>query len=206
MIDADYKQRRISGVDHSPGRSFLEFIKISGKWWFSVWVLIVLAGLVALGLTIADASQLPATVWISLFAVGFLLAPIVAFHFVRVERDTYYALWHDKETLINVLASMEELRKEAAPLHIRGKSLSTTRSVNKWIKEVDDWTERAINIVKLLHPAEAGNLKTLGVFQVEVAAGTKPFNSKHASTIRNLVRRMAILADIRDRWTTRTGV
>jgi hypothetical protein len=202
MDETGYRERRTSGVDHSPWRSILELVKVAGKWWFFVWVLVVLAGLVALGLTIVHPAQVPTAVWVSLFVVGIVIAPMVAFHFVRVERDTFYALWHDKETLMNVLVAVEELRQEAAPLHIRGMRLATTRSVNKWIKEVDNWTERAVDTVQLLHPAEAGNLRTLGVFPVQLASATKPLNSNHRAAIQNLVRRMAILADIRDRWTT----
>lgn len=204
MIENSYKQHRIAHVDKSLWRSFIVFIQISGKWWFSVWVLIILAGLVTFFLTISNIAKLPTPVWGSLLVLGVVLAPSVAFHFLRIERDIFNALWNDKDTIMAILDSIESLRNEAAPLQIRGKSLSTTRSVNKWIKEVDDWTERTINTVRLLHPAEAGNVKTLGVFEVVLAYGTRPLNDKHLSAIRNLVRRMAILAEIRNRWTTKT--
>jgi len=204
--DNCYKQFRISQVDKSPWRSFVIFLKIAGKWWFSVWVVVILAGIATLALTIAKVSQLPTSVWGTLIIIGFVIAPVIAFHFLRVERDTYFALWDDKAKIMNILGAIEKLRKEAAPLHIRGMCLSTIRTVNKWTKEVDDWTKRSIDTVKLLHPAEAGNLETLGVFNVDLAVGTKPFNAQHLSTIRNLVRRMTILAEIRDRWTTRTSI
>src|SRR5260221_3180185 len=182
MENNDYNLFRVSQVDKSPWRSFVVFIKIAGKWWFSFWIAVILAGVVTLTLTIANISQLPASVWGSLFILGIVIAPIISFHFLRVERDVFYALWDDKVKILNILETIENLRKEAAPLHIRGKDLNTIRKVNKWIKEVNDWTERSINIVKLLHPAEAGNLQTLGVFDVKLAAGTKPFNARHLST------------------------
>jgi hypothetical protein len=83
--------------------------------------------------------------------------------------------------------------------------LRTEEDEKKWIKEVNDWTERTITTVSLLHPAEAGNVKTLGVFDVKLASGTRLINQLQTTTIRNFVRRMEILAEIRDRWTTRTS-
>ena len=204
MVEKSYKQYRIASIDRSPWRSMLVFIQIAGKWWWSVWVVIVLAGIVTLALTITKVIALPPAIWGSLFALGIVFAPMVAFHFLRVERDIFNALWNDKSAIISILEEMEELRKEAAPLHIRGMKLKTTRAVNKWVKEVDNWTQRAVSTVNLLHPAEAGNLWTLGVFDVRLAIGTKTINAKHLSAIRNLVRRMDILSEIRNRWTSRT--
>ena len=96
----DYKQYRVQQVDNSPWKSFVEFTRIAGKWWLSVWVLIILAGFVTLALTIADITQLPKSVWGILFAIGIVIAPIITFHILRIERDTYNALWDDKATII----------------------------------------------------------------------------------------------------------
>jgi len=202
-IDA-FKRIRTARVDTSPFRSFVVFLQVAGKWWFSAWVVVVMAGLVALGLSIAQVSQLPSATWVLLLALGVVLAPTVAFHTLRIQRDEFKAMWDDKALVIDVLARLEQLRTEAAPLQIKGMTVRSSRSVSAWIKMVDDWTSRAIDTAGLLHPAEAGNIKTLGVFKVSLAAGSKPFNARHLTAIRNFVRRMQILADIRDRWTARS--
>lgn len=205
MVENTYQTKRIVRVDKSPWRSFIVFFQIAGKWWFFVWVIVVLAGMVTLTLTVTGVDKLPVSVWGSLFVLGFVLSPAVAFHFLRIERDTFNALWDDKDTIIEALTAIEDLRAEAAPLQIRGMNLETVANVPQWIKEVNDWTERTIKTVTLLHPAEAGNVKTLGVFQVELAYGTRLLGPAHHTAIRNFVRRMVILAEIRDRWTTRTS-
>src|SRR3989304_7158102 len=92
-----YKKLRTAEVDASPLRSFVVFIEGAGKWGFLVWVVVVVAGLATLGFSIAQVSQVPPTTWALLLALGVFLAPAVAFHFLRVQRDLYKAMWEAKE-------------------------------------------------------------------------------------------------------------
>jgi len=200
MTHTAYCYLRSAHVDRSPMRSLVVFFQVIGRWWLLTWVISILGGLISLAFTIARVAEVPPGFWGFLLALGVFIAPAVAFHFLRIERDEFNSLWGDKERVMQVLTQMEALRSEAAPLQIRGMRLDTMRSVNKWINEVDAWTARTRDTVALLHPAEAGNFKTLGVFKVTLAAGTKPFNAAHRSAIQNLVRRMQILGEIRDRW------
>jgi hypothetical protein len=203
MDESLYKTKRISDVDRSPWHSFVVFFQIAGKWWFSVWVLVVLAGLVALSLTIAGVEKLPVSIWVSLLVLGLVLAPAVAFHFLRIERDTFNALWDDKDTIISALALIEGLRAKGAPLLKRGMNLDSAEAVPPWIKKVNDWTKRTIKTVRLLHPAEAGNVETLGFYRTDLPSGAY-LGPDHSLTLHCLARRMEILSEIRDRWTTRT--
>jgi hypothetical protein len=204
MVENAYKTYRIKDVDKSPWRSFVVFGQIAGKWWLSIWVLVVLSGVVTLALTITNVNKLPTSIWGSLFGLGFILAPLVAFHFLRIECDNFKALWDDKDKIISLLKSVEDLRGEAVDLQVRGMNLESLPDVNHWIKDVDDWTKRTIKTVGLLHPAEAGNVSALGVFQVYPADGTHLLSQSHYNALTSLLRRVEILGELRERWIART--
>src|SRR5271157_1588086 len=120
MTEDDYKGLRTTKVDKGPRRSLAAFVQIAGRWWFSVWVLVVLSGLFAFALTVANVTKVPAWVWGSLIVLGLLIAPAVAFHLLRIDRDTFKALWDDKEAVRSALTAIEDLRAEAAALQIKG--------------------------------------------------------------------------------------
>jgi hypothetical protein len=206
MDEHDYIVQRAISVDTSLWKSFKVFFEISGKWWLSVWILTVLSGLVSFGLTIANVKQFDSSIWIGLLLLGLVVAPTFAFHVLRIQRDNYKNLWNDKEHIIHILSEIENLRTEGVELHINGMHLSSNTSLQEWIEKVDDWRKRTNEKVYELHPAEAGNFNTLGVFPAVLAAGTKPFNGKHQSELLNLVRRLTLLGEIRDRWTTRRNL
>jgi hypothetical protein len=105
---------------------------------------------------------------------------------------------------------MDDLRKQGAHLQILGIKLFgtnfdplTKKAFDAWKRNVEDWTKSIIETVSHLNPAEAGNITTLGVFNIKFTIKNNIFNIRYVSTLRNLARRMDILAEIRDRWSTR---
>ena len=203
MAEDAYEELRTKYVDRSVWRSLRVFGEIAGKWWLSFWVLTLLGGIVSFGLTVANIGQFSSSIWISLLVVGLVFAPIVSFHFLRVERDRFNNLWDDKEHLISILTDLEDFRAKAVRLQNEGNRFADEEALEKWIRSVDDWCTEAHEKVHLLHPAEAGNFNTLGLFTPELAAGTKVLNPRHQQTLLMLIRRIHILEEIRDRWTTR---
>jgi len=104
-----YELIRLHRVDRSAWSSIKTFCELAGKWWVSVWLLTVLSGAVSFGLTVANVAQLPTTLWLALLLAGLVLAPSVAFHSLRIQRDSYRSLWGDKHAVIRVLNDLEEL-------------------------------------------------------------------------------------------------
>ena len=195
------QQVRLERVDRNAWTSVKAFAATVGKWWFSVWVLTVLSGVVSFGLTVANIAQFPTGLWVGLLLAGLVLGPSVAFHSLRVEGDSFNHLWEDKEVVIAILEDLEALRAEAAKLQIEGRQLAKPE-LPDWLARVDQWTTRAKNKLAHLHPAEAGNFTTLGVYDPKLSAGTKIVSNDHQTALLNLIRRIDILAEIRDRWTT----
>jgi hypothetical protein len=206
MNENSYITQRKNSVDKSPWRSVIIFFETSGKWWFSVRVLTVLSGLVSFGLTAANIKQLDPLIWLGLLWLGLAVAPIVTFYILRIQRDIYKDLWDDKAHVIIILREIGALRAEAVELQIEGMRLFSQKLLKLWIEKIDDWRKRTNEKVYELHPAEAGNFTTLGIFPAVLAAGTKPMNAKHQSELMNLVRRLTILGEIRDQWTTRRNL
>jgi hypothetical protein len=203
MISKRYKTIRTTEINHSIWRSIVVGGEIAGKWWFSAWVLTLLSGVVAFGLTVAKITNIDSSVWIALLVLGVIVAPMVAFHFLRVERDEYKALWDDKHHLIDLLENIEKARAVAVKLQIQGRKFSNQAELDAWIKKVNNWIRNTHEKVYLLHPAEAGNFNTLGLFPPELSFGTQIYNPQHQQTLLNLIRRIHILEEIRNRWTTR---
>ena len=79
--------------------------------------------------------------------------------------------------------------------------LADERAFDYWFQRVDDWRKSIYDKLYKFNPAEAGKFNTLGVFSAQLAVGTRILNGKHQSALINLIRRMEILADIRDIWT-----
>jgi len=196
-------EARISDVDSSAWGSLRVFVSIIGKWWFSVWILTIVAGIISFGLTVANISRVPTAVWVGLLALGLVLGPSVAFHSLRVERDRFKHLLDDREAVVEILEDLEKLRAEAAALQIEGKQISK-KDFDDWKSRVEDWETRTKSKLAQLHPAEAGNFNTLGVYEPKLSSGTNIINDEHQTIILNLIRRIDILSDIRDRWTMRT--
>jgi len=203
MNDQAYETPRIVNVDNSLWRSLYVFAEIAGKWWLSIWALTLLSGVISFGLTVANIQQFPTSIWVGLLAAGLIVAPIISFHHLRIQRDKFKDLWDDKHFIISVLSEVEELRSEAAKLQIEGKGIEEKYEVNDWVEKVSDWRKRAIDKLNMLHPAEAGNFTTLGIFDAELTHGAKLIDTQHQSELVNLIRRIRIMSDIRDRWTTR---
>ena len=195
------QRARLDRVDRSAWTSVKSFAATVGKWWLSVWVLTVLSGVVSFGLTVANVAQFPSGLWVGLLLAGLVLGPSVAFHSLRVERDSFKHLWEDKEVVIRILDDLEDLRAEAAKQQVDGRQLAKP-DFDEWNANVDDWTTRTKKRLSDLHPAEAGNFTTLGVYDPKLSAGTKIFSDDHQTALLNLIRRIDILAEIRDRWTT----
>jgi len=203
MTNQSYIHFRTASVDRSVWRSVRVGAEIAGKWWISAWVLTLLSGIVAFGLTAANLANLNPAIWLALLALGLFVAPAVALHFLRIERDDFKALWDDKNRLIELLAQLEQCRAAAAKLQIQGMHFARKAEFDAWSEKVAEWTNATQELVYLLHPAEAGNFYTLGLFQPELAAGTELLNPKHRQILVNFIRRIHILETIRDRWTTR---
>ena len=177
--DREYSDVRTTDVDRSPGRSLIVLGKIAGKWWFSFWILTLLGGLVSFSLTVANIKQFSPVVWGTLLIVGFVFAPIVASHYLRIQRDKFKAFWDDKEVIIKMLNQIEEARAEAAALQIEGMSFTDEEQLAQWIEKVNTWQSITYEKVYKLHPAEAGNFNTLGLFAEELARGTQLLNTEH---------------------------
>ncbi len=168
MDEHDYIIHRATNADTSLGKTLKVFFEISGKWWFSVWLLTILSGIVSFGLTVANIAQFGTTIWVGLLLLGLAVAPVVAFHFLRIQRDTYQSLWDDKEHIIRILNEVETLRAEGVKIHIDGRQLSSNKPVEQWIEKVDEWRKRTGEKVYELHPAEAGNFNTLGLIPLQI--------------------------------------
>jgi hypothetical protein len=203
MNDSAYSDVRTAKVDRSLGRSFKIFFKVAGGWLFSFWVLTLLAGFGAFIVTVADIKQVDPAVWRTLLFMGLVLAPIAAFHRLRIQRDEFEALWDDKALIIDALNQIEEARAEAARLNIKGMVFGNDKQLLQWIEEVNNWRSETYEKVYQLHPAEAGNFNTLGLFDPMMPAGARLRNPTHQQQLLNLGRRINILGEIRDRWTTR---
>ena len=205
MISNSYEEVRINDVDRSVWRSLIIFSKIGGKWWFSVWILILLCGIVPFTLTVTNIKQFSPSFWLTLLIIGLFIAPIVSFHFLRIERDKFKKLWDDRDRIISILTELENFRAKAAALQIEGMNLPNDKELDDWITKVNNWRKSTHEKIYMLHPAEAGNFDTLGLFTVDLAKGTKLLNDKHNKALIKLIRRIHILEQIRDRWTTRRG-
>jgi hypothetical protein len=192
---------RVSAIDRSAWTSVKALAELVGKWWVSVWVLTILSGVVSFGLTVANIASIPTAVWAGLLTAGLVLGPSVAFHSLRIERDSYRALWDDGDVVIRLLRQLEKLRAEGARLQIEGRQVLKPQ-FDDWAGRVAAWRKRTIRKLTQLHPAEAGNFTTLGVFDAKLTAGTKIISDKHQTEMLNMVRRLEILADVRDRWTS----
>lgn len=203
MNDSTYSDVRTARVDRSLGRSLGIFLKIAGKWWFSTWILILLAGFGAFILTVANVREVNPAVWYSLLIMGLVLAPIAAFHFLRIQRDEFEALWEDKAVIMDVLNQIEKARKEAARLNIEGKVFTEDEQYTQWVEEVDTWRSETYEMLKQLHPAEAGNFDTLGLFKAQLPRGIRFSDLDREQRLLNLARRIEILKEIRDRWVAR---
>jgi hypothetical protein len=190
---------RLERLDRTPWSSLKALAEIAGKWWLSVWVLTLLSGIISFGLTVANIATVPTGVWVGLLVAGLVLAPSIAFHTLRVQRDSCRAILDDKEVVKAVLQELETLRHEAAGLQVEGMSLPKP-GFGEWVARVRDWRARTTTKLAELHPAEAGNFTTLGVYDVTFAKGTKIFSDQHEVELRNLIRRIDILGEIRDRW------
>ena len=86
---------------------------------------------------------------------------------------------------------------------IEGSEISDNAALRDWMQQVDEWRIAAYETIYLLHPAEAGNFNTLGLFTPELARGTQILNPMHEQQLLMLIRRIHILEEIRDRWTIR---
>jgi len=202
MQTTSYRTVRLASLDRSVWRSLQGFAETVGKWWLSVWILIVLSGIVAFGLTVANVKNFPTPLWVGLLLAGLVVAPAVAFHQIRVERDSFKQLWDDKQAIIGILAELEDLRAEAARLNIEGmKSLKKER-IEAWRTKARGWYDTVFAKLNELHPAEAGNFRTLGVYTPRAVAGAHALTAQHQKDLENFVRRLDILGEIRDRWTT----
>lgn len=191
---------RIANIDTSAWKSLRAFISLIGKWWFSVWILTILSGVVSFGLTVANVTQFPTYIWVGLLIIGLVLGPSVAFHSLRVERDSLRLLIDDKEVVLHILNDLEGLRSEAANLQVEGRQISKAE-FEEWNSRVSDWMNRTRSKLAELHPAEAGNFNTLGVFDAKLSMGTKIVSNEQQTALLNLIRRLDILGEIRDRWT-----
>ncbi len=203
MNDREYSDVRTAVVDRSLGRSLDVFSKIAGKWLFGVWILTALAGFLSFALMITNIKQISPALWGTLIFVGFVVAPIAASHYLRIQRDEFKALWDSKAAEFTILSQIEEARAEAVELNIEGMALSNEEHLTQWAEKVNTWRSSTYEKVSQLHPAEAGNFDKLGVFTVELARGTQLLNTEHERQLTMLVRRIRILSEIRDRWTTR---
>ena len=139
MADNSYEALRIIDVDRSIWRSLIIFTDIAGKWWLSVWILTLLSGIVSFGLTVSNIMQFSPSIWISLLILGLVIAPMVSFHFLRMERDKFKKLWDDKDHIISTLTELEDLRSKAAALQIEGMKLPGYKEFEGWITKVDHW-------------------------------------------------------------------
>lgn len=205
MTNHAYEDLRTTDVDRSAWRSLVVFAEIAGKWWVSFWILALLSGTVSFSLTVTNIRQFSPSVWITLLILGLVVVPIVSFHFLRVERDKFKKLWDDKDHIISILSELEDFRAKAAKLQIEGMRFPGEKELDDWLQRVEDWRKSTHEKIYMLHPAEAGNFTTLGLFTPELATGTEILNPKHQQALLNLVRRIHILGEIRDRWTTRRG-
>lgn len=203
MKTINYYNFRKEAVDKSVWKSMKVGLEIAGKWLFSIWILVILSGIIAFAVTIANISYVNPIIWIALIVVGLCLAPAITCHILRVQRDEFKALWDDKELLSSILLDMEVSRKKAVSMQIEGMKIKNSRELNIWTLKVQNWTQKTYKKVRLLHPAEAENFYTLGIFKPELASGTQPFMIKNSQELLNLIRRIHILEEIRNRWTTR---
>jgi hypothetical protein len=203
MNDLRFEELRTKHVDHSLWKSLLVGFEIAGKWWFSFWLLILLSGIITFVVSIANIKNIDSRVWIVLLVMGLFIAPVIACHKLRIERDKYKALWDDKNIIISILSDLEDLRKTATSLQIEGMKLTNQTQLDVWKIKVEQWTKETYEKVLTLHPADAGNFLTLGLFKGELAVGTQPFMIKNSQVLLNLIRRIHILEEIRDRWTIR---
>jgi hypothetical protein len=67
-------------------QSIKEYVTSLGRWAWVVMIDFILAGASAY-LDISNSAPIPRWVWISLFLVGFIVAPFISFHRLRQERD-----------------------------------------------------------------------------------------------------------------------
>lgn len=198
MWEELYITPREEAVDRRFSKS-LQDMRIETAKWYWWWLGSILAGVLALGLEVTGQMPIPQNSWLWLLFVGFIFAPIVTFHFMRVDRDKYLCLWDGRKVLMQKLRELEDLRAEGAALHIEGKRLKENE-YPIWSSKLDDWVERCIDIATAIHPAEGGTVKTLGVFDPKLTIGTEPLNLEHQRDLLNIVRRLNILIEIRDRW------
>ncbi len=75
-------------------------------------------------------------------------------------------------------------------------------SINTWGTSANAWYDAVLAKLSELHPAEAGNFRTLGVYTPRAVAGAFATTAQHSKDLENFVRRLDILGEIRDRWTT----
>lgn len=198
MWEGLYVTPRENVVDRRFLKSLLDMAKEARKW-FWWWLGSILAGVLAHGLEITGQMPIPTNTWLNLILAGFVLAPIAAFHFMRVDRDRYHSLWGDKRILMQNLRTLEDLRKKGAALQIEGQEIEAD-GYDAWNSKLQDWTNRCKDIATAIHPAEGGAVETLGVFEPKLTIGTKPVNLDHQQDMLNLVRRLNVLIEIRDRW------
>lgn len=200
MQEDEYSTARLDNLDRSSWTSLKLFAQLAGRWWFSVWLLVLISGLVAFGLTATNTRNFPTPVWAGLLLTGLVLAPAVAFHHLRIDRDRFRLLWEDKATVAKTLTDLEALRADGAALQIRGRGVAKKESIEAWAIEANSWYERVLAKLGELHPAEAGKFRTLGIYTPRPVAGPEPLTARHGKLLQNLVRRLEILSEITDRW------
>ena len=202
MVEHVYRGPRTVRVERGLRRSATEYVRVMGRGFVTVWVLIVLAGFVALYLLVTNTDIVSPRVWAGLFALGALLAPLYAVHAFRIQRDEFKELWDDKEHILTVLTELEERRAEAAALQIEGNGLRAAEEVPEWKARVEKWRETTRSSLYDLHPAEAGYFSTLGLCRPVTVVSEIPFHvtTEQKNTLEHLRERMARLNEIRDRW------
>lgn len=151
--------------------SLREYVsEVISHWWAAVtgFLMVLIGG----GLDIAQTTELvlfdapPPLVWRILWIAGLflalLVAPFLAFHKVRLERDRAQDKLSDRKRLENALHQLALERRVGVGLRNTGMDLTPPETETAWWERVQAWLNTIESIMDAIHPADYNNWRTLG--------------------------------------------
>jgi len=118
-------------------QSLKEYITSLGRWVWVVLVDFILAGVGAY-LDISNAAPIPTWVWLTLLLIGLIVAPFVAFHKLRLQRDELKSQLDDKSRRQSIKDALSEFMNEG--LQLRRQCADENKPPPN--DEANDWATR----------------------------------------------------------------
>jgi len=141
-------------------KSAKAFLALLGRWMI-VWILDVMFGLASGILTLLGQADVHPIYWIGALLLGFVLAPLYAFHKLRRERDHVLTLLDNRARFEELLRQLSSMRSFGVHLRNAGELPLSDIQGSNWLAEESDWESSIIANVARISPFEAEWLTTL---------------------------------------------